>query len=116
MERTLPLTESPSQPVATLRSAQHPIRQPRPDRGQSVASDPRHLNIAAIHEAPATFTYLRVNQTTRHVLSWSSSFMSGNGYLELQNINMGSEAKKVDLASHFIRTTSIACSSEPQVF
>ena len=41
--------------------------------------------------------------------------MSGNGYLELQNINMDSEAKKIDFASHFIRTTSIACSSEPQV-
>ena len=42
--------------------------------------------------------------------------MSVHGYLELQNINMGSEAKKVDLSSHFFRTTSIACSSEPQVF
>ena len=28
---------------------------------------------------------------------------------------MGSEAKKKDFASHFIRTTSIACTAEPQV-
>lgn len=53
---------APSQSVATLGSAQHPIRQPRPDRGQSVASDPRHLTTAAIHEAPTTFTQIRVNQ------------------------------------------------------
>ena len=46
--------------MATVRSAQHPIRQTRPDRGQAVASDPRHLTIAA-HEA-TTFTNLRVNQ------------------------------------------------------
>lgn len=61
VERTLLSLRAPSQSVATLRSAQHPIRQPRPDRGQSVASDPRHLTIAATHEAPTTLT-LRVNQ------------------------------------------------------
>ena len=48
--------------MATLRSAQHPNRQTRPDRGQSVASDPRHLTRAATHEAQ-TFTQLGVNQT-----------------------------------------------------
>ena len=79
-----------------------------------MASDPRHLTIAATHEAPTTFTTVKSEPGT----FWPhpAAFVSVNGYLELQNINMGSEAKKVDLSSHFFRTTSIACSSEPQVF
>ena len=101
MERTLPLTKSP--PVSG-NTTQRPIRQSRPVNGI------RHQT-SATHEELTTFTQLIVNQTHYHCPP-----MNDKGYLELQNINMGSEAKKIDFTSHFIRSTSIACSSDPQVF
>ena len=40
-----------------------------------------------------------------------------NGYMELSNMSnmMTADHKKTDFASRFVRTTSIACTTEPQV-
>ena len=38
-----------------------------------------------------------------------------NGGMELESINMASDGKKFNYSTKFMRTTSIACTTEPQV-
>ena len=38
-----------------------------------------------------------------------------NGGMELDSINMASDGKKLNYSTKFMRTTSIACTTEPQV-